>query len=108
MIEAILPRAAFAVAITLVLLGALAAWAASNAITRLAGVAIALLGAVCALAALGAPPSAQIAATAAALVYTLVGAAIVVLVQESYGSIETAALDAADAAAESSEPRSDR
>jgi hypothetical protein len=107
-IAAILPSAAFAIAVVLVLLGILSAWTASNAITRLAGVAIALLGGICALAALGAPPSAQIVAGAAAFAYLLVGAAIVVLVQENYGSIEAAALDSADSGAEPPEPRGER
>lgn len=108
MMAAILPRAAFAIALAFVLLGVIVTLAASNALTRLAGVAIALLGGVCALAALGAPQAAQIVAAATALAYLFVGAAIVVLVQESYGSIETAALDSADAASEPPEPRSDR
>lgn len=105
---AIHPGAVFVIALAFVLLGVSAALAASNALTRLAGVGIALLGAVCAMAALGAPQAAQIVAAAAALAYMLVGAAIVVLVQESYGSIESTALDSADAASEPPEPRSDR
>jgi hypothetical protein len=107
MIDPVTTRAAFALAIALVLLGVSAAFAAHNAVVRLAGVPIALLGGVCALAALGAPPAALILAAAVGLAYALVGAAIVILLQESYGSVESAALDAADSAAEPPEPRGD-
>jgi hypothetical protein len=94
------PSAMFAVAAALALSGVVAALTAANLITRLAGLAIALLGGVCALAAAAAPAAAQMVAAACGLAYVLIGAALVLRAQEAYHSLESPALDAADAAEE--------
>lgn len=94
------PRVLVAVAVGLALLGASAALAAQSVIARLVGVVVASLGGACALAFVGAPPAAQAVAAASGLAYLLVGAAILLRIQESYPSLEGAALDTADAAEE--------
>jgi hypothetical protein len=82
-------------AIALVMSGAATALIVSNAIKRLAGLGIAGLGALAALA-LWAPPAAT-AGAVIVFVQVAVGVAIVVRLQESYGSIEMRDIDAADA-----------
>lgn len=91
-------------AFTLLLMGAVAAWTAPNAMKRVAGVIIALIGAIVAMAALQAPPSWLIAATAIALAYCVVGTTVVVRLQEAYGGAETNAIDRADDEGEPPEP----
>jgi hypothetical protein len=89
-------------ATALLIAGAAAALLSPNAIKRLAGLTIAGLGALAALAALGAPDVALIAGVAVLFAQLAIGVAIVVRLQESYGAIETPEIDAADA---QSEPR---
>ena len=91
-----------ALAIALVAGGAVAAFASSNALKKVAALLTALLGAALAAAILGAPSSALLAATVTIFAYCVVGVAIVVRLQEGYGSIETSDLDTAD---EQDEPR---
>jgi hypothetical protein len=91
-------------AFTLLLVGAVAAWTAPNAMKRVAGVIIALVGAIVAMAALQAPPSWLIAGVAVAVGYCVVGTTVVVRLQEAYGAAEASALDAADDENEPPEP----
>jgi hypothetical protein len=91
-----------AVAIALVAAGAVAAFASSNALKKVAALLVALVGAGLAAALLSAPSSVLIAAAAIAFAYCVVGTAVVVRLQEAYGSIETSDIDAAD---EQDEPR---
>ncbi len=91
-----------ALAMALVAGGAVAAFVSSNALKKVAAVLTALVGAALAAALLGAPGGVLIAAAAIAFAYCVVGVAVVVRLQEVYGSIETRDLDAAD---EQDEPR---
>lgn len=105
MATAFLAQAAVLVgAFALLLMGAVAAWTAPNAMKRVAGVIIALVGAVIAMAALQAPPSWLIAAAAIALAYCVVGTTVVVRLQEAYGAAEAGAIDATDDQGEPPEP----
>jgi hypothetical protein len=91
-------------AFALLLMGAVVAWTAPNAMKRVAGVIIALIGATIAMAALQAPPSWLIAGAAVALGYCVVGATVVVRLQEAYGAAEAGVIDAADDEGEPPEP----
>jgi hypothetical protein len=93
---------AFAIALVVAMAGVLAAFTSANAGKRVAAVLVALVAAMLALAAFGAPASALIAAGALAFVYCAVGVALMVRLQEAYGGIEVKDIDAAD---EQSEPR---
>lgn len=94
LLERLLAGGAFA----LVLAGAASALMASNAIKRLTGVIIAGLGVLVALGLWA--PQAITAGVAIIFAHLAIGVAIIVRLQESYGSIETREIDAADAAAE--------
>jgi hypothetical protein len=83
-------------AATLFLLGATAAWIGSNVLSRLAGLATAMLGAVCALAVLRAPQLAMLAGVGAGFAYLVVAIAIAARLQEEYASLEAEAIEAAD------------
>lgn len=83
-------------AVALVVIGAMAALLMANAIKRVAGLLVAGFGASVALAALGAPDSALVVSIAVLLGQTVIGVAIVVRLQESYGSVEAPEIDAAD------------
>ncbi len=96
-----LERLEVAIAIALLVLGALTAWASSNVVKRLVSLLLAQLGALIGLAALDAPPAALIAAIALSLAQLLLGAALLVRLQEGYGGVEAPEFDAAD---EQSEP----
>jgi hypothetical protein len=96
-------RALLTAAILLVVTGATAAWSSDNAMKRLAGLVIAGLGSMIALAVLGAPEAALIAGAAAVFAQLAVGAALLVRLQEGYGSIETPDVDLADAQGEAPE-----
>ena len=85
-----------AASIGLIVIGATAALVLSNAIKRLAGLTIAGFGAAVALAAFGAPDSALVAAVAIVFAQAVIGAVLVVRLQESYGGVETAEVDDAD------------
>jgi hypothetical protein len=91
-----------ALAIALVAGGAVAAFASSNVLKKVAALLTALVGAALSAALLGAPSSLLIAAAAVVFAYCAVGVAVAVRLQEAYGSIETGDLDAAD---EQDEPR---
>ena len=95
--DPIVARALVAVGLALSLCGVFAAWTASNAVKRVGALAIAMIGAVMAGAALGASDKLLVAAIAVAFAQLAVGAAFAVRLQESYGEVETDAIDAADA-----------
>jgi hypothetical protein len=90
-------RAIVAVAAALLMCGVFGAWVSTNAAKRIAAVTIAMLGAVLGAAGLGAPTPLLIAGAAIGFVQLAVGAAVVVRLQESYGSIEAPEINAADA-----------
>lgn len=100
--ELLLDRLLAGGAVVLVIAGAAAAFLSPNAIKRLAGLTIAGLGAVAALAAFRAPEFALTTGVAVLFAQLAIGVAIVVRLQEGYGGIETPDIDAADA---QSEPR---
>lgn len=95
--DPIVARALVAVALALSLSGVFVSWTASNAVKRVGALVIAMLGAVMAAAAVGASDKLLIAAVAIAFAQLPIGAALVVRLQESYGEVETDAIDAADA-----------
>ncbi len=96
----VLERALFAGAVVLMLAGALSAWSAQNTARKLAGLLVAMLGAVMAVVALDAPAWIAVAGAALALAQLVVGAAVAVRLHESYGSSETADADRVEADAE--------
>lgn len=91
-----------ALAVALVIGGAVGALASNNALKKVAAVLTAFIGAGLALAVMGAPSLALVVVAALGFAYCLVGVAIVVRLQEAYSSIEFPDLDAAD---EQDEPR---
>lgn len=93
-------------AAALVMIGAVAALLSGNAIKRLGGVLVAGFGAIASLAAMGAGNQAVVAGVALLIAYAVLGAAIVVRLQEGYGSIEAPDIDAADGEEEARERRS--
>ncbi len=93
-------------ALALIAGGAVTAFAAGNAIKKLAGVLVALVGAALVLGVVGAPSVAIVAAVAIALGYATIGVSLAVRAQEVYGVIEEHDLDAADAQQESPESES--
>ena len=68
----------------------------SNAVKRIAGMVIAQSGATLGAIALGLPAAGATAMLAVMLAGLLIGAAIVVRLQEAYGSIEALEIDDAD------------
>lgn len=89
--------------VALAMIGAVSALLSANAIKRVSGLLVSGFGAVAALAALGAGSAPVIAGVAVLFVYAVIGTAIVVRLQESYGSIEAPEIDAADAEIDTSE-----
>jgi hypothetical protein len=87
-------------AVALLMIGAATALVSPNAIKRLVGLSIAMLGALAALAALRAPEGAIVAGSAVLLAQLTLGVAITIRLHASYGGIETPEIDAADADAE--------
>lgn len=94
--ELLLTRALFAAAVVLLLAGAVAGWTSHNALKRVAGIALAMLGALVSLAALGAPNALLVAAACALFAQLAIGAAVIVRLQEEYGAIEAPETDQAD------------
>jgi hypothetical protein len=93
-----------ALAIALVLGGAVAAFASRTVLKKVAALLTALVGAALAGALIGAPSNLLIAAAAIAFAYCAIGVAVAVRLQEAYGSIDTSDLDAADEQDEPPEP----
>jgi hypothetical protein len=102
--EPTLERMTLAVATVFLVLGALVAWLAANGVKKLAGVLIASFGALAALAALAAPREALAAGAVVLVAEAILGAVLLVRLQEAYGGVETPAIDAADDADEPAEP----
>ncbi|MEJ0060491.1 MAG: hypothetical protein WDM79_13360 [Terricaulis sp.] len=102
--ELLIERLHVAAAIALLMIGAVTAWTSGNVAKRLAGLVIAQLGALLALAALGAPVVFLLAGIAVSLVMLAIGAALMVRLQEAYGGVEASEFDAADEQSEPAEP----
>lgn len=102
--ELVAERLQFAASVALLMIGAVTAWASTNALKRVAGLMLALIGAILAMAVLGAPGFALLAGVAAAAASLLVGVALLVRLQESYGGVETPEFDLADDQSEPIEP----
>ena len=96
MAAALLEPLLAAAAIALVITGAAAALVQANAVKRVIGLTIAGFGAIAALAGLGAPDAALVAGVAIVFAYSVVGVALIVRLQESYGAIEAPEIDASD------------
>lgn len=98
MIAPLMPQAASIMLAGAILLAGVATAVSNASVTkRLMGVLIAMIGALLAAGAVGAPVALLIAAAALTLAYAAIGAALLVRLQEAYGSIETNEIDAADA-----------
>jgi len=87
----------------LLLVGAAAALASANAAKRVIGLTIAMIGAVAAGAALHAPAILLVAGVAVALAQCLLGLALIVRLQESYGGAETLEIEDEDRRADAAE-----
>jgi hypothetical protein len=94
---ALIDRALLAAAVALLVLGAAAASLSDNGLKRLIGLVIAWLGAVAAAAALSASQQLIVAGAAILFAQLAFGVALVIRLQETYGSIEAGDIDAADA-----------
>ena len=103
-LDVLIFRAEIAIALVLLLAGAVAAWASANVAKRITGVFLAHTGALLALAALGLPGIVLIAAVCIALAHLIVGAALLVRLQEAYGGVEVREFDEADEQTEPTEP----
>jgi hypothetical protein len=97
-------RAEIAVAVVLLITGAIAAWASANVAKRVVGLLLAHIGAVLGLAVLGLPNVVLLVGAGVALAHLLIGAALLVRLQEAYGGIEAREFDAADDQTEPTEP----
>lgn len=85
-----------AAALALLALGAALALTSGNAAKRAVGMVIAQSGATLGAIALGLPAAGATAMLAIMLASLLIGAAIVVRLQEAYGSVEAPEIDEAD------------
>lgn len=103
-VDALLERAHLAVAIALLLVGVVTAWTSTNIAKRMAGVGVATMAALLALAVLRAPTGLVIAGAGLLFAQILVGAGLLVRLQEAYGGLETPEVDVADGQSEPTEP----
>lgn len=87
-------------AVALLMIGAATVLVSPNAIKRVVGLSIAMLGALAGLAALRVPEGVIVGGAAVLLAQLAIGAALLVRLHESYGVIEAPEIDAADAEAE--------
>lgn len=99
-----LTRALFIAAAVLAIMGAVAALGSANALKRVAGIIVAQIGALIALASLGAPTLLLGAGALVCFAQVALGAALIVRLQEGYGETEMRGVDVADAASEPAEP----
>lgn len=76
----------------------------ASALKRVVGIALALIGAIMALAVLGASHTAMVAGAATAFAFVALGVAIVVRLQEDYGASGVAEFEVADADSEPTDP----
>lgn len=98
-------RAFVSGAILVLMAGAATAWISANIAKRLVGLALALIGAVMALAGLGAPSEVSSAGVAVGFGQIALGIALLVRLQEAYGATEAPEIDAADGESEPPEIR---
>jgi hypothetical protein len=98
------PQLCFAAGVALLICGATLAWSSVSFAKRVAGVLLALMGAIVAAAALGAPQQALLGGAAVLFCYAAIGVSVLVRLQEAYGSTQIDDIDAADAEKASSEP----
>jgi len=104
MTSAILPQAASVmIAAAVLLAGVTTALSAASVTKRVIGVLVALIAAALVAAALDAPIGFIVGSVALVLAYGAIGAALLVVLQESYATSETKEIDAADAEADSAE-----
>jgi hypothetical protein len=87
----------------MLLAGIAAAMSGASVTKRLIGVLVAMIGALLAAAAAGASLSLIVVGAALTLAYSAIGAALLVRLQESYGTVETFEIDAADAESDTAE-----
>lgn len=99
-----LTAALIAIAAAMLILGASVALSATNATKRMTGAQIALLGAILAAGALGAPQDVLLVGATMSVVLLALGSALVVRLQESYGALEAPELDAADEQSDAGRP----
>jgi NADH:ubiquinone oxidoreductase subunit K len=85
------------IVLALFVVGALGVFSVESVARRIAGLAVLTLASVCALAVLGAPQSATLAALLVGAAQCAVGFALMVRLNEAYGAMETSSFDAADA-----------
>lgn len=104
MLLTLLSRLEFAAAAALLLLGASLAMVSANIVKRVVGVLMALLAALLGLSLLGAPAALLFVGAACAGAVMMLGAALIVRLQETYNSVEAGDLDAADAERDAAEP----
>ncbi|HEX8901257.1 MAG TPA: hypothetical protein VF769_08520 [Vitreimonas sp.] len=104
-LDPLVARLLLAVAVALLMLGAVTAWTSANVIKRVVGVVLACLGALGGLAALGAPHAVLVLGAGAALAQLAMGVALAVRLQEAYGGVEAAEFDQADDVDEPAEPK---
>jgi hypothetical protein len=81
-IEPIVARLLLAIAVAMLMLGAVTAWTSANFIKRVAGILVASLGALTGAAALSVPVSLIVVGVAAAFAQLLFGVALGVRLQE--------------------------
>ena len=103
-LDVLIFRAEIAVGLVLLVAGALAAWSSANVAKRIVGLLFAHMGAMLVLAMLGTPGAVIIVAAAVVLAHLLIGAALLVRLQEGYGGVEAREFDAADEQTEPTEP----
>ncbi len=101
--QAWIEAALLALAVALVMIGAVTAWTGANNAKRLAGLLVALIGAALTLGAIGAPPAFLVGAMVIAFATFAVGLAVLVRLQEAYGGVESTEIDAADRLADTKE-----
>ncbi|MBL8538013.1 MAG: hypothetical protein JNM59_11475 [Hyphomonadaceae bacterium] len=98
-----LTYALVALSAALMAIGFAGAWLASNLAKRLTAQVLTMLGALMVCVVIGASQALMLAGGALIFGYALVGVAVLVRLQEAYGTIELQEIDAADAQAEAQE-----
>lgn len=102
--EVLALRLEVALSVALLAVGAVMALSSANVVKRVAGLLIAHLAALMALASLKLGGVVLMAALGVALAVLLLGVALLVRLQEAYGAVETLDLDTADSQSEPLEP----
>lgn len=96
-------RVNLAIAVALLMIGAVMALSSSNALKRVAGLMVTQIAVLIGLAVLGAPGSALLAGLVLGFAQLVLGAGLLVRLQEAYGGVETADFDAIDEQGEPTE-----